>query len=84
MIAKIKFEATVMEDKHESKMTDSISIHCPNDDVTWAKKIFSKWISANAGIRGDSGTFHPLAGFGDIKVKTVEIIKDQVKPKKEK
>lgn len=76
MIARIKFEAIVVDGKDKSTMQDHIDIQCPNEDTKWAKSLFSKWIASNVGLRGASGTFHPLNGYGDIKVKSISISKE--------
>jgi hypothetical protein len=83
MIIRIKFEGTVVNGEDKSTITDHIDIHSPTSNTIWAKNLFLKWISDNSGIKGTSGIMHPLNGRGDIKIKSIEELKE-VKPKKEK
>lgn len=47
------------------KVHDKAPLHAAN--VKEAKEIFLRWVARADGIRGER-CFHPLAGYGDIKV----------------
>lgn len=72
MIAKIKFEGVVNDGKKKSVLPDSLKIHIQPGGKKTAKEIFARWMEKSNGIRGDSGVFHPLGGFGTIEIKGVE------------
>jgi hypothetical protein len=76
MIIRVKFEATVTEGEKKSVIEDSVDIHSPTDDLMWAKNLFNKWKANNSGIKGNSGVLHPLNGYGDIKIKSAEVLKE--------
>lgn len=63
ILAEVPFEGIV--GKH--KQLDTARIHCTG--LKEAKEIFMRWVSRAEGIRGESGIFHPLAGYGDIRIK---------------
>lgn len=61
-LVRIEFEGIVAD----HKIYDEIVVHAAG--AKEAKEIFSRWISKVDGIRG-CHCFHPLAGYGDIKIK---------------
>lgn len=58
MIVRVNFKGTIKDGDKQSHVTDSIDIHAISTDG--AKDIFLKWLSLAVGIRGNSGTFHPV------------------------
>lgn len=71
MIARIKFEGTVKDGKKKSTLPDYVDIHVPPEGLNTAKEIFLNWVEIGAGIKGESGVFHPLRGNGKIKIESV-------------
>lgn len=69
MIVRINFKGTVGLEKEQSIVNDSVDIHAPNIDM--AKEIFLCWTRISHGIRGNSGTFHPLKTEGSVKMTKV-------------
>lgn len=72
MIVRIHFEGVVKHEKIRSIVKDYVDIHA--GETKEAKEIFLSWIAKSMGIKGNSGIFHPLAGLGDIKIKSMENI----------
>lgn len=71
MIVRITFIGLVPSPTGKKKgYRDCIDVHVSSVDD--AKKMFKKWLGHNSGIRGKSGVFHPLDGFGDIQLESVE------------
>ena len=68
MIVRISFTGITKNDKHKSTLEDYIEIHIGG--VKEAKEAFSTW-TRGCGIRGASGIFHPLNGYGDVKIKAI-------------
>lgn len=79
MIARVHFEGKVEHDKKKSSLPDYVDIHVPPDGLTQAKQIFLGWIGHGTAIRGgDNGVFHPLMGYGDIKItRVVEVVGEE-------
>lgn len=71
MIARIHFTGITKKDKTKSTLEDHVDIHVNADGLKEAREIFSSWTAKGAGIRGASGVFHPLNGYGDVKIKSV-------------
>lgn len=65
IIAKVAFESNVCG----FKMLDELKLRART--LKEAKEIFMAWVAKNSGIKGDSGIFHPLSGYGDIRIKSV-------------
>ena len=73
MIVRVKFEGIVEFDGTRSILPDYVDIHmAPEKGLLHAKEIFLSWLSKGTAIRGaDNDVFHPLSGWGDIKIKNV-------------
>ena len=71
MIARVHFTGITKKDKTKSTLEDHVDIHVNSDGLKEAREIFSSWTAKGAGIRGASGVFHPLNGYGDVKIKSV-------------
>lgn len=67
MIVKLKFKAKV---KDCESMVDSILIQV--ESIKVAKHMFKEWLIYSAGIKGDSGIFHPLGIYGKIKLVSIK------------
>lgn len=72
MIVQVKFKGIITEGKTKSELPDSVKIHAAPEGKERTKELFLSWVERNAGIKGDSGVFHPLNGFGTIKILKVE------------
>lgn len=72
MIVRVNFEGTITEGKKKSVLPDFLDIHVPTGALDMAKEIFTSWLNTSAGVKGNSGVFHPLGNFGQIKIKKVE------------
>lgn len=70
MIARIRFEGIVKDGKKKSVLPDHVDLHVPPGDSKYPETIFRGWIEdpRALGIRGDSGVFHPLRHYGEIKI----------------
>jgi hypothetical protein len=68
MIARVSFTGITKKDNKRSTLEDHIDLHA--NDLKEAREIFSSWTKAG-GIRGASGIFHPLNGYGDVRIKAV-------------
>ncbi len=73
MLVRIKFEGIVEFDGTKSTLPDHVDIHvAPEKGLLHAKEIFLSWMAKSSGIKGtDTNVFHPLSGWGDIKIKNV-------------
>lgn len=70
MIARVEFFGIVMEGKKRKKMRDHVDIHVGS--AKSVQPMFLGWIKNSAGIRGDSGIFHPLGKMGTIEIISIE------------
>ncbi len=61
---RVSFYGIVTEGRKKKKMRDHVDIHVGS--VNPVKAMFQGWLSRSAGIRGDSGVFHPLGKDGKI------------------
>jgi hypothetical protein len=83
MIVRVHFEGIVENNGTKSVLSDYVDIHiAPDKGLLRAKEVFLNWTAKSGGIRGaNTGVFHPLGGWGDIKVKrVVEIAGDEEVP----
>ncbi len=73
MLVRIKFEGIVEFDGTKSTLPDYVEIHvAPEKGLLHAKEIFLSWMAKGTAIRGaDTNVFHPLSGWGDIKIKSI-------------
>ena len=69
----VTFSAVAKDKDLIAKATDSVHIFATSPEQ--AIKIFRYWVSRADGIRGNSTTFYPLAGHGDIKPLKAEALK---------
>lgn len=72
MIVKVNFVGTVLDGTKKSTLPDTLKIHIHPGGKKKAKELFLNWVKITNGIKGDSGVFHPLNGYGTIEVKNVE------------
>lgn len=66
MIARIEFFGIVFEGQKRKKMKDHVDIHVGS--LKGVRPMFLGWIARSAGIRGDSGVYHPVGTMGKIEV----------------
>lgn len=69
MIVRIKFEGIIFAGKKKQVLADFVDIHSASP--TSAKVVFLNWVDMGAGVKGNSGVFHPLKGDGEIKLLNV-------------
>lgn len=72
MLARIRFEGIIKNEKKKSVLPDHVDIHVPPDGLITARTIFDEWILKAEGIKGETGVFHPLGVFGTIRV--IEVV----------
>lgn len=77
ILAKVIFEANV----NGFKITDELRLRAGT--LKEAKEIFMMWVAKSIGIKGDSNIFHPLSGYGDIKIKEVRELQTYAKSSKD-
>lgn len=76
ILAKVFFEANV----NGFKVVDTIQLRAATSKE--AREIFMMWVAKGTAVRGDSNVFHPLAGYGDIKIKDVKELHTYAKSSK--
>ena len=69
MIARIEFFGIVNENGKRKKMRDHVDIHVGT--LKGIRPMFLGWIARSAGIRGDSGIYHPMGREGKIEIISV-------------
>lgn len=70
MIVRVEFFGIVFENKKQKRMRDHVDIHVGS--IKGVRPMFLGWVARSAGIRGDSGVYHPLGAMGKIEIVSVE------------
>lgn len=69
MIVRVSFYGIVTEGGKRKKMKDHVDIHVGS--MKGVRPMFLGWIARSAGLRGDSGIFHPCGQMGKIEIISV-------------
>ena len=70
VIVRVEFFGIVQEGNKRKKMRDYVDIHVGS--MKGVKPMFLGWIARSAGIRGNSGIYHPLGKLGNVEIISVE------------
>jgi hypothetical protein len=70
LIVRVNFKGVVLRGTKKLAMRDHVDIH--TGSIKGVDVMFKRWCEKSAGVRGDSGIFHPTGKDGTIVVTSIE------------